>query len=164
MHNKDHWEEITNESLRPEATTDGLLLYSFCYDSEGVTYTIASSSFKGEGDYARIGEFESLLKAHPEGIVVWGAWAASTGTHGVLVTKVENGVVYAMDSSYNMGIFSEGIQKWTDTTMLEPSLCTDYWYIENVSPDSSIPDSCLQSIRHITDIHCNMLSQRLTTL
>ena len=133
MNNKAGWTWITNESLRPEATMDGLLLYSFDYDDEGLTYTISSGSFTGEGTYARIGEFESLLREHPEGIVVWGIDAASTGTHGVLVVKAENGEVYAMDSSYNMGMFSEGIQKWTDTTMLDPSLVTDYWYISDIS-------------------------------
>ena len=68
---------------------------------------------------------------------MWGIDAASTGTHGVLVVKAENGEVYAMDSSYNMGPFKEGIQKWKDTTMLDPSMVTDYWYISEVTPDSS---------------------------
>ena len=137
INNRTGWEEITNESLRPEATVDGLLLYSFSYDAEGTTYSISCGSFKGEGNRARIGEFEKLLREHPEGIVVWGIDAASTGTHGVLVVKAENGEVYAMDSSYNMGSFKEGIQKWKDTTMLDPSLVTDYWYISEVTPDST---------------------------
>ena len=137
MRNKSDWAGITNASLRPEATTDGLLLYRFCYESEGVTYSVASGSFKGEGSRARIGEFEELLSDHPEGVVVWGINAASTGTHGVLVVRAENGEVYAMDSSYNMGPFKEGIQKWKDTTMLDPSLVTDYWYISEVTPDNT---------------------------
>ena len=133
MCNKNGWKDITNASLRTEATMDGLLLYSFDYDAGGVRYSIASGSFTGEDSSSRIREFEKLLRIHPEGIVVWGIDAASTGTHGVLVVKAENGEVYAMDSSYNMGIFSEGIQKWTDTTMLDPCLVTDYWYIEGTS-------------------------------
>ena len=137
MRNNDGWSDITNASLRPEATVDGLLLYSFSYEAEGVKYSISCGSFSGEGRQARIKEFESLLKDHPEGIVVWGIDAASTGTHGVLVVKVENGEVYAMDSSYNMGMFKEGIQKWSDTTMLDPSLVTDYWYISDVTDDGS---------------------------
>lgn len=137
MRNNDGWSDITNASLRPEATVDGLLLYSFCYEADGIEYNISCGSFSGGGRQARINEFESLLKDHPEGIVVWGVNAASTGTHGVLVVKVENGEVYAMDSSYNMGMFSEGIQKWTDTTMLDPSLVTDYWYISDITGDSS---------------------------
>ena len=137
MRNNDGWSDITNASLRPEATVDGLLLYSFSYEAEGVKYSISCGSFSGEGRQARIKEFESLLKDHPEGIVVWGIDAASTGTHGVLVVEVENGEVYAMDSSYNMGMFKEGIQKWSDTTMLDPSLVTDYWYISDVTDDGS---------------------------
>jgi hypothetical protein len=72
---------------------------------------------------------------------VWGVDAASTGTHGVLVVNVENGEVYAMDSSYNMGMFSEGIQKWTDTTMLDPSLVTDYWYISDIEGGGSVQNT-----------------------
>ena len=135
MRNKTDWSTITNASLRPKATTDGLLLYSFCYDSGESKYSVASGSFKGEGSGARIEEFRRLLEEHPEGIVVWGINAASTGTHGVLVVKVENGEVYAMDSSHNMGMFKDGIQKWSDTTMLDPSLVTDYWYISDITPD-----------------------------
>lgn len=137
MRNNDGWSDITNASLRPEATVDGLLLYSFSYEADGIKYSISCGSFSGEGRQARIKEFESLLKDHPEGIVVWGIDAASTGTHGVLVVEVENGEVYAMDSSYNMGMFKEGIQKWSDTTMLDPSLVTDYWYISDVTDDGS---------------------------
>ena len=42
MRNSDSWSKITNESLRPEATMDGLLLYSFSYDTGGISYSIAS--------------------------------------------------------------------------------------------------------------------------
>ena len=164
MHNKKGWAGITNESLRPEATMDGLLLYSFSYASEGITYKVASGSFTGEGTYARIGEFESLLKAHPEGIVVWGIDAASTGTHGVLVVKAENGNVYAMDSSYNMGVFSEGIQKWKDTTMLDPSLVTDYWYISEISGGSSTQDDPVNNYETIRARHYNLLRMRITSV
>lgn len=162
MRDKHDWSNITNASLRSEATMDGLLLYSFCYNAGGTAYSIASSSFKGEGSSARIREFESLLKEHPEGIVVWGIEAASTGTHGVLVVGVENGVVYAMDSSYNMGMFSEGIQKWTDTTMLDPGLVTDYWYISDITPDEGMTDTYEKRGKGIDALHFNMLRQRIT--
>ena len=136
MHGSTGWNSLTNEVLRPVATTfDGCLMYSFNYEAEGIKYEIRTGSFSGESDSERIGEFKKLLKKHPEGIVVWGVDAASTGTHGVLVTEVRDGEVYVMDASYNMGIFSEGIQKWTDSTMLAPSLVTDYWYISETSSD-----------------------------
>ena len=159
MRNSVDWSEITNASLRPEATTDGLLLYSFSYDAGGVTYTVSSGSFTGHGSNARIGEFESLLDVHPEGIVVWGIDAASTGTHGVLVVKAEDGEVYAMDSSYNMGMFHEGIQKWKDTTMLDPALVTDYWYISDVTPDIPV----LQEIE-CRDFHFKTLKVRIKSV
>ena len=164
MHNRADWANITNASLRPEATMDGLLLYRFDYESGGLSYSIDCGSFTGEGKYARIAEFESLLKVHPEGIVVWGIEAASTGTHGVLVVKVENGEVYAMDSSYNMGIFSEGIQKWTDTTMLDPSLCTDYWYISDVTQDGVSLGSGMLNDESINTLHFNILRRRITSV
>ena len=157
MRNKNDWSSMSNESLRPQATTEGLLLYSFCYKSGGTEYSVASSHFTGEGSQARISEFERLLKEHPEGIVVWGINAASTGTHGVLVVKVENGVVYAMDSSYNMGMFSEGIQKWSDTTMLDPSLVTDYWYISDVTPDGGVQNAEIKNTPYF-----NTLRYRIT--
>lgn len=157
MHNNDGWAEITNAALRPAATTEGDLLYSFCYESGGASYNVSCGSFTGQGSYARIGEFERLLKDHPEGIVVWGIDSASTGTHGVLVVKVENGVVYAMDSSYNMGMFSEGIQKWKDTTMLDPVLVTDYWYISDISPDDGA-----QKANIVDTPYFNTLRYRIT--
>ena len=164
MRHKTGWAEITNKSLRKDATTDGLLLYSFCYNAGGDSYNVASGSFKGEGSSARIAEFENLLKSHPEGIVVWGIDAAKTGTHGVLVVKVENGQAYAMDSSYNIGMFSEGIQKWSDTTMLDPSLVTDYWYIDNINHDKSGIAAETPEIRYSKNKHFNMLRLHITTV
>lgn len=146
MHGKD-WKDITNESLRPAATMDGLMMYTFSYETGGLTYTVSCGSFSGESNEARIGEFRELLREHPEGIVVHGEWAASTGTHGVLVVGVVNGTVYAVDSSNNMGMFSEGIQKWTDTTMLDPVLVTDYWYISGVASNETAPVVDLRKLR-----------------
>ena len=142
---------------------DGLLLYSFDYKAGGVIYSVSSGTFTGKGTSARISEFESLLRAHPEGVVVWGEWAASTGTHGVLVTGVIDGEVYAMDSSYNMGCFKEGIQKWTDTTMLDPSLCTDYWFINNITPEGTTDIRTLRE-ESIDALHFNLLRQGITSV
>ena len=165
MHNKTGWQNITNEVLRPTATTfDGCLMYRFSYESDGLTYDICTGSFSGESDAERIAEFESLLRKHPEGIVVWGIDAASTGTHGVLVTDVRDGEVYVMDASYNMGIFSEGIQKWTDSTMLAPSLVTDYWYIDDASPDDTSPDEAMIMETQEGDFHFKTLRVRITSV
>ena len=159
MRGKTGWRDITNEVLRPEATVDGCLLSWFCFSDEGLTYEIGFGEFSGESDTARIAEIEALLKAHPEGIVVHGDWAAESGTHGCLAVKVENGQLYAMDASYNMGIFSEGIQKWQDTSMLEPSLCTRYWYISRIYPVERVLTEKAE-----TDFHFKTLRVPITSI
>jgi hypothetical protein len=85
-------------------------------------------------------------------------------TDGVLVVKVENGVDYAMYSSYNMGMFSEGIQKWDDTTMLDPSLCSDYWFIDEVTEGGTALDSAAPADKSIRTLHFNLLRQRITSV
>lgn len=172
MSGRTGWEGITNEVFRQEATVDGCLLSNFAFEACGLSFRVGFGEFSGESDAARIAEFEELLKRHPEGIVVHGDCAASTGMHGVLVARVDNGVVYAMDSSFNMGEISEGIQKWTDTTMLEPSLCTRYWYISEISPDiigaqvmftNDCQDITQMVGRSMMD-HCNILRRRITSV
>ena len=133
MNDDNEWADLTNETLRPHATEDGLMHNSFSFTDDGITYSISTGSFEGEGSAARIQEFEKLVRSHPEGVVVYGADAAETGTHGVLLVDVIDGVVFAADTSNNMGDRNMGIQKWEDTTMLDPSLCTDYWYISDIS-------------------------------
>ena len=144
MNGKTGWNEITNEVLRQVATVDGCLLSSFTFRDEGMTYDVGYGEFKGETDAERIGEFAALVEKHPEGVVVHGDWAADSGMHGVLLTDVVDGVPYAMDASYNMGMFNEGIQKWSDTTMLEPSLCLRYWYIRDSDEGkNTVIDDCM---------------------
>ena len=154
MNRKDDWKKITNEVLRPAATIDGCLLSSFTFQAEGLTYEIGFGEFEGDSDYERIAEFEKLLIAHPEGFVAHGDWAASTGMHGVLVVKVEDGVIYAVDSSYNTGMYNEGIQKWKDTTMLEPSLCTRYWYIRDITKEGWKPESGIDKRMYFNLLRC----------
>lgn len=154
MRGKDGWKNILNETLRPVATVDGCLLSSFTFESEGLVYHVSFGEFSGGDDAARIKEIESLLEKHPEGIVVHGDWAASTGTHGVLAVAVKGGELYAVDASYNMGIFSEGIQKWSETTMLEPSLSTRYWYISDVSEAEWRPDLGIDRRMYFNMLRC----------
>ncbi len=141
MRDDSEWSDITNATLRPEATEDGLMRNSFSYTDDGITYSVSTGTFEGEDNAARIQEFKELIMSHPEGVVVYGEGAAETGTHGVLVVDVRDGVVYAADTSNNLGDRNLGIQKWTDTTMLDPSMCTDYWYISDISnAGKSLPD------------------------
>ena len=144
------WSKITNESIRRPATISGLLRNSFKIDAEGLIYMVDSGKFTGKGNDARIREFEFLLKAHPEGIVVHGTNAASSGTHGVLVVKVVDGVPYAVDSSRNTGLYNKGIQKWEDTTMLDPNKVTKYWYISEISASGTTQASSTIKVKEKT--------------
>ena len=127
------WSQTSNASIRKDATILGLLLHNFTHSTDGLAYTVKCATFSGTTETARIKEFEKLLKEHPEGIVVWGKKASIFGQHGVLVTGVKNGVVYAADSYYNKGSYNKGIQKWSETSMYSPLKCTQYWYIKEVS-------------------------------
>lgn len=156
MNNDSEWKDLTNAKLRPKATEDGLMHNSFKFTDDGITYSISTGTFEGKDSAARIKEFDKLVSSHPEGVVVYGADAAETGTHGVLLVDVVDGVVYAADTSNNMGDRNLGIQKWGDTTMLDPSLCTDYWYISEISiggmpkaeqQDGSLFDPLMQVIK-----------------
>ncbi len=145
IRNTGDWSRVTNKKLRRSATVFGLLLNSFRFDAEGLVFSIDSGKFTGKGDKARIQEFEDLLKVHPEGIVVHGTNAASSGTHGVLVVKVKNGVVYAADSSRNTGLNNKGIQKWKYTTMLNPRKVTKYWYISQTGVSAKTKQGSTES-------------------
>ena len=127
------WSKTTNASIRKDATIFGLLLHNFTHNTDGLAYTVRCGFFKGKTDAARIEEFKKLIKQHPEGVVVWGSRASIFGQHGVLLTGVKNNVPYVADSYYNRGPRSKGIQKWEDSTMKSPVLCTQYWYIKQVS-------------------------------
>ena len=139
------WTKISNESLRSLATIFGLLLNSFKVDVEGLVYKVDCGYFSGNGDAARIKEIEELLMVHPEGIVVHGDGAAVYGTHGVLVVGINNGVLYAADSSCNTGLNNKGIQKWEDTTMLNVGRVTKYWYISEINASTRTKPSASAS-------------------
>ena len=133
------WTKVTNKALRGTATIFGQLRNSYTYEYDGLSFTIDCGNFSGKGDAARIKEFEALLKLHPEGLVVWGSNASINGIHGVLVTGVKDGVVYAADSLHNTGNATKGIQRWKDTSMRNPSAVTKYWYIKEVGLAKNAP-------------------------
>ncbi len=139
------WSSITNKTLRTPATIFGLLLNSFTFEADGLAYKVGCGFFSGNGDEARIREFESLVRAHPEGVVVWGDNAASSGMHGVLLVDVKNGEPYAVDSTHNIGSQKKGVQKWSDTTMKNPSRVTKYWYIAEVGISKNTKKSTVSS-------------------
>lgn len=132
MRGSTKWSTITNKTIRKKATIFGLLLHRFTYEADGMSYKIRVGFFKGNTSAARIKEFEKLIKAHPEGVVIWGKNASVFGMHGVLLTDVKKGVPYVMDSWYNLGPRKCGIQVWDESSMKSPVRCTQYWIIKEV--------------------------------
>lgn len=134
------WDNISNESLRGQATVAGLLLWSFTVDVNGVAFKVGHGTFSGKTTAERTAEIAALLAQHPEGVVVHGTNAAKTGMHGVLVTGVSD-TIYAADSTNNQGSRNMGIQRWADTTMKDPVYATSYWYIISSGPGQSVEGS-----------------------
>ena len=145
MNGRGNWRKFTNSAIRSSATIWGLLWNTFKVDAEGMVYTIDSGLFNGDTNAERVREIEDLLRVHPEGIVVHGIGAAYTGTHGILALYVKNGTVYAADSTHNIGLSNNGIEAWDDTTMLNPSKVSKYWYISGISTSTKTePSSAAQ--------------------
>jgi len=127
------WSSISNRTLRTPATIFGLLLHRFTFEADGLQYKIGMGVFNGADDAIRVRQFQRLVKQHPEGVVVWGNNASRFGMHGVLLVDVRKGEPYVMDSAYNVGSWNKGIMKWSDSSMKNPSKCTQYWYIREVT-------------------------------
>lgn len=127
-----NWDKITNTSLRGSATVKGLLRNSFNYTNDGIKFTVRNHVLTGNAA-KKIKDITKLLESHPEGIVVWGKGAATTGTHGVLVVGSADGELYAVDSTHNTYKMNRGIERWADTTMKSISYCTDVWLLESIS-------------------------------
>lgn len=126
------WSTISNKTLRSSATIRGLLLHRFTFQADGLAFKVSVGFFSGNTEAARIKQFKALIKAHPEGVVVWGKDSSIFGMHGVLLTDVKGNVPYVMDSYYNMGPRKYGIQRWKDSSMKNPVNCTQYWIIKEV--------------------------------
>ena len=126
------WDKITNTSLRGSATIRGLLRNSFTYTNDGIKYKVVNHSLTGSSA-KKIKDIKKLLASHPEGIVVWGRRAATTGMHGVLVVGCVDGKLYAIDSTHNNGRMNRGIEAWEDTTMKNISNCTEMWLCSSIS-------------------------------
>ena len=126
------WDKITNTSLRGSATVRGLLRNSFTYTCDGIKYKVVNHSLSGSPE-KKIKDIKALLDSHPEGVVVWGRRAATTGMHGVLVVGCVNGKLYAIDSTHNTGRVNRGIEAWENTTMKNISNCTEMWLFSSIS-------------------------------
>lgn len=151
------WSTITNKALRPYAAPTGGLKFEFDYTNDGLRYHVKHGYFQGNTEASKKAELAELLKSHKEGIIVWGPNCIKSGPHAVLVVKVENGVVYAIDSSYNRGYksgsYNYGVQKWANTTMLAFNRITKYWCLNSASGKStSASDKNIESSLAINSV------------
>ena len=148
MHGSPKWNTITNRTLRYSATGSrsswaNTIKWNWSYSNDGLVYTIGRGKLYGKNAAQKQAEIQALLKAHPEGIVVWGARATKWwGPHGVLAVSVDGGTLYAADPQHNRGNTNVGIQSWGWTIMRTLNACTQYWYIRKVEGQSvSSPNS-----------------------
>ena len=129
------WSKFTNTLFRGVATTgnNSVVRNSFTIKGGGFTYNVGCCYLKSTTASGKTKEIAAMLANHPEGIVVWGSGAASTGDHGVLIVEVRDGVVYAVDPAHNVGSLKKGIQAWNKTTMLGIARCSKVWYIKSIT-------------------------------
>ncbi len=133
MRGSRNWDVITNTTLRGTANTKkGLFRNSFSFTCDGITYGVSNYELSGNAEN-KMKDITTLLASHPEGIIVWGRKAATTGMHGVLVTGVSNGVLYAVDSTHNTGRSNAGIEPWDKTTMKPIQNCSDVWFCSSIT-------------------------------
>lgn len=131
------WDSITNTSLRGKATTSGgAFRNSFSYSNDGITYSVITQDLTGNAEN-KMRDIQALLANHPEGVIVWGRNAAKSGPHGVLVTGISDGKLYAVDSTHNTFKANEGIEEWSKTTMKSISYCTDVWFFKSITGGAS---------------------------
>lgn len=132
MRGSRNWDYITNTSLRGSANTSrGLFKNSFSFTCDGIRYNVSNYELTGDAEN-KMKDITTLLQSHPEGIIVWGRKAATTGMHGVLVTGFRDGVLYAVDSTHNTGKSNAGIEAWENTTMKPIQNCSDVWFCSSI--------------------------------
>ncbi|MCQ2551310.1 MAG: hypothetical protein MJ146_03900 [Clostridia bacterium] len=125
------WKGISRASAQKKLCTSGTSMkWDYTYHKGDLTFVGARGTLPGgyEDNKAKL---KSLLKKHPEGIVVHGY--DNYTTHGVLITEFKNGTFYAVDSANNHGDENKGIVKFKNTTLRSLGGCFQYWYLKKVT-------------------------------
>ena len=131
------WDSITNITLRSTATVKGRLFRNtFTYTNDGFSYKIVNQELSGN-EKNKMKDVTALLANHPEGIIIWGPSAATSGPHAVLIIGQAGGVLYAIDSTHNTYKSNAGFEPWGKTTMKNISKCSDVWYISTINGKSA---------------------------
>ena len=148
-----NWDSITNTTLRSAATVSGRLFRNtFTYTNDGLSYKIVNQELSGNASN-KMKDVTALLANHPEGIIIWGPSAATSGPHAVLIVGHAGGVLYAVDSTHNTYKSNAGIEPWGRTTMKTIDKCTDVWYISTINGVSASADPTGESTMCATGIN-----------
>lgn len=131
------WDSITNTTLRSAATVSGRLFRNtFTYTNDGLSYKIINQELSGNANN-KMRDVTALLANHPEGIIIWGSSAATSGPHAVLIVGQNGGNLLAIDSTHNTYKSNVGIEPWGNTTMKTIDKCSDVWYISTINGSSA---------------------------
>ena len=106
----ENWGNITSDSVKKKALSDGNLLWTFQYASDFETMNVAHKSLTGTAQ-SKKDELIRLLQEHPEGIVIYDRGRP----HGVLLTDYDGDIFYCGDSSNGA---AKGRIPLTDSTMI----------------------------------------------
>lgn len=149
LNGSEDWAEITPKTMRRYACTSkngSALRYAYTYEADGITYSVEHGYLSGSAS-KKMKKLKKLLKQHPEGVVVWGS--SRTGVHGVLATHYEDGTLYAVDSTHNLGGKNYGVRKFSRSTMYGIGSCSHYWYLKAQSGTSvsRIEDAKIENLQ-----------------
>lgn len=112
------------------------VLNKYTYTYDGLTFKGNSGKLSGSVSQKKK-KLRTLLKKHPEGIVVWARNCGKGYPHAVLLTEYKNGTFYCAEPTYNADKYkkkgkNKGIQKFSQCTITSMGRLTKYWYLEEV--------------------------------
>ncbi len=125
------WKGITLSSVKKKATLGGSLMkWKYTYKYNGMKYTVKAGWLHGSATKKRA-KLKKLLKAHPEGVVIYGA--SSSGPHAVLAIEYKGKVLYVAEPNFNCKGKNKGITTFKKSSMKSVRRLSMYWYISKKS-------------------------------
>lgn len=130
-----NWSSITESSMRSTAWLEGCGLYhNFTYAGVRVSHARLNG---GSGNVAQL---KSLLKEHPEGIMIYDRGVP----HAILITDYTNGTFYCADPAKNIASGRIPVSAASITI----NNADDYWYVSSPKvtisgiPSAPSPSTC----------------------
>lgn len=125
------WKGITLSSVKKKATLGGSLMkWKYTYKYNGMKYTVKAGWLHGSATKKRA-KLKKLLKAHPEGIVIYGS--SSSGPHAVLAVEYRGKVLYVAEPNFNCKGRNKGITTFKKSSMKSVKGLHMYWYVKKKS-------------------------------